>query len=484
MLCIPITARTTKEAIQDMETASELADVLELRLDYMEKPDIERLLERKPKPLIATNRPRREGGRFEGPENKRIALLEKAIDLGVEYVDIEHDSVGDFVEKAGAKIIVSYHNFKETPNNLKEIHSRLASTGAHIVKIATFARDITDNLRVLRLLEEASTLTAALCMGELGQISRILAPSFGSFFTFASLDTGKESAPGQLTARELLDVYHIFKVNKDTHIYGLIGNPVGHSLSPLLHNTVFRKEGLNALYLPFQVQDLPTFIKEFKYLDVQGYSVTIPHKEAIINLLDGLDPLARDIGAVNTIVNQQGRLIGYNTDSTASVRVLEEGLAEKGSYLQGKKVTIVGAGGAARAAAFGLREKGAEITIVNRTEGRAENLARDLGCRYSRFKDLRNLETEVLINCTSVGMYPKVEEIPVSTEVLRPGMWVFDVVYNPPETRLLREARERGCHVLSGLKMFIYQAAEQFELWTGRKAPLEVMEGIVKGRLI
>lgn len=484
MLSIPIIARTTEEALQDMESASQLADLIELRLDYIENPDLEKLMEKRSKPIIVTNRPKRQGGRFEGPEAQRIALLEKAVDLGVEYVDIEYDSVGDFVEKAGAKIIVSYHNLNETPNNLKEIHKGLADTGASVVKIATLAQDITDNLKVFRLLEEVSyPLTAAFCMGELGQISRILAPRFGSFITFASLDQGKESAPGQLTARELLDVYHLFKINRTTSLYGLVGNPVAHSLGPLLHNTVFRKQGINAVYLPFKVEDLDSFVKGFKTLDVQGYSITIPHKEGIIKLLDGLDPLARQIGAVNTVVNRGGRLTGYNTDSTAAVRVLDEGLRKRGQSIQGKKVTILGAGGAARAVAFGLKEKGAEVTIVNRTEQRARTLARDLGCGHKRFKDLAALETEVLINCTSVGMHPGTEETPVSADVLRPGMWVFDIVYNPPQTRLLREAGQRGCHTLNGLQMFVYQASQQFELWTGRQAPFELMEGILREHL-
>ncbi|MFQ5956870.1 MAG: shikimate dehydrogenase [Candidatus Brocadiales bacterium] len=492
MLCIPITATTTKEALRDMQSASELADLLELRLDYIKNlktPDIETLIERKQRPVIATCRPEREGGRFTGPEDERIALLEKAVDLGAEYVDIEHDSaVGDFVEKAGAKIIVSYHNFSETPadTELREIYQKLAGMGPHVVKIVTLAREITDNLRIFRLLEEASILTTAFCMGELGQISRILAPKYGSFLSFASLGEGKESAPGQLSVRELQDVYNFTKINRSTDIYGLIGNPVAHSMGPLLHNTCFREEKLNAVYLPFKVEDLPSFINGFKLLhslNVRGYSVTIPHKEAILGLLDGLDPLARSIGAVNTVVNRDSKLVGYNTDSTAAAKVIEDGLAENGDSIKGKKITIVGAGGAARAVAFGLRQKGAEITIVNRTEARAEALARDLGCHHRRLGELNKLDTEILVNCTSVGMHPNIKETPVPKKVLRPGMWVFDAVYNPPETRLLREAAAKGCRVLGGVRMFVLQAAQQFELWTGRPAPLEPMDGVIKDKL-
>ncbi|HLA37638.1 MAG TPA: shikimate dehydrogenase, partial [Candidatus Brocadiales bacterium] len=309
-----------------------------------------------------------------------------------------------------------------------------------------------------------------------GLISRILAPKYGSYLTFGSLDVGKESAPGQLTAREMLGVYHVDKINRETALYGLIGNPVGHSLGPYVHNAAFRELGINAVYLPFKVENLSEFVQGFRGLKVQGYSVTIPHKEAIVPLLDGLDPLAREIGAVNTVVNKAGNLMGYNTDSTAAMRELEEAMGD----LKGKKATLIGAGGAARAIAFGLKKKGADVTLVNRTEDRARRLAEELGCRYRRFEDVTKIDGEVLINTTSVGMYPKTDISPVPPEAIRPGMWVFDIVYNPLQTCLLREAEERGCRTLDGLRMFLYQAAQQFELWTARPAPLGLMEKIIR----
>jgi 3-dehydroquinate dehydratase/shikimate dehydrogenase len=447
----------------------------------------------RPKPIIVTCRPSREGGRFEGPEEVRIGLLEKAAELGADFIDIEHDSIQQLKSRGKSSVIVSYHNFKETPTNLKGIYARLSKSQADIVKIVTTANDITDNLKIFHLLEEvgASALGGhvplhwkgkpliAFCMGELGLISRILAPKYGSYLTFGSLAAGKESAPGQLTAKEMLEVYQINKINNETAIFGLIGNPVGHSLGPYIHNAAFRELGINAVYLPFKVEDLKHFVQEFKSLRVQGYSVTIPHKEAILPLLDGLDPLAGEIGAVNTVVNKGGTLIGYNTDSTAALRELEEGLGN----LRGKKVTLVGAGGAARAIAFGLRKKGADITLVNRTEARARKLAQELECNYRRFEDVAKIDGEVIINTTSVGMYPKTDAIPVSPEVFRPGMWAFDIVYNPLQTRFLTEAEQRGCHTLDGLRMFLYQAAQQFELWTGQPAPMALMEKVVRNRL-
>lgn len=523
MLCIPITADTNEKALQDIQRASELADVIEVRLDYIPYPDLVGAIHvvpeadspwrklplqpsSRPKPIIVTCRPTREGGKFDGPEEVRIGLLEKATELGADFIDIEHDSMEakDFQpllqRKGKAKVIVSYHDFKETPTNLKEIYERLSNSKADIVKIVTTANDITDNLKIFHLLEEtrrgdpsgrpyihgggcdpATKPLIAFCMGELGQISRILAPKYGSFLTFGSLGAGKESAPGQLTAREMLDVYHINKIDMDTAIYGLIGNPVGHSLGPYIHNASFRELGINAVYLPFKVENLSKFVQGFKGLKVKGYSITIPHKEAIVPLLDGLDSLAKEIGAVNTVVNKEGKLVGYNTDSTAALKELEEGLGD----LKGKKVTLIGAGGAARAIAFGLKRRGASITVVNRTEERARRLAQELGCQHRRFEDFFRVdkEVEVLINTTSVGMYPRTDAMPVPLEIFRPGMWVFDIVYNPLQTRLLREASQRGCHTLDGLKMFLYQAAQQFELWTGRPAPLRLMEEVVRERL-
>ncbi|HHT9153322.1 MAG TPA: shikimate dehydrogenase [Candidatus Hypogeohydataceae bacterium YC40] len=496
MLCIPITADTNEKALQDIVQAggeghSRLADVIEIRLDYISHPDLERLLSHRPKPIIVTCRPTREGGKFDGPEEARIRLLEKAVELGAEFIDIEHDSIQHFRNRGKSKVIVSYHNFQETPDNLNEIYTRLSNSSADIVKIVTTAREITDNLNVFHLLEEVSrgvlqyAHTAckpviAFCMGELGQISRILAPKYGSYLTFGSLAVGKESAPGQLTAKEMREVYHIDKIDKEMALYGLIGNPVGHSMGPYIHNAAFGELGINAVYLPFKVENLKEFVQGFKSLNVQGYSVTIPHKEAIVPHLDGLDPLAREICAVNTVVNKAGKLIGYNTDSTAALRELEEGLGD----LKGKKVTLIGAGGAARAIAFGLKQREAKITLVNRTNEKARRLAQELGCHYKRFEDVTKVDREVLINTTSVGMYPRTDDIPVPLEVFRPGMWVFDIVYNPLQTRLLKEAAERGCHTLDGLKMFLYQAAQQFELWTGHPAPLQLMERVVRERLI
>ncbi len=493
MICIPIIANTVDDVLRDMAEASQFADIIELRLDYLKNPDLKRILERRTKPVIVTNRPTREGGKFDGSEEERIALLKLAIQLHADFVDVEHDSIQnirrDTAHRVPTKIIVSYHNFRETPGNLATIYEKLSQYGADMVKIVTYANDITDNIKIHRLLQETQIPLISFCMGEYGVISRILYKRFGSYLTFASLQKGKESAPGQISIHELSHVYHAQRQDKHTAIYGLIGNPVSHSISPIIHNTLFKEMSLNNIYVPFKVDKIGEFIREFRELDVKGYSVTIPHKESVIHHLDVIDPMAKKIGAVNTIVNKGGQLTGSNTDCKAAIQALEDihqvsGTSARKDPLQGKRATLLGAGGASRAIAFGLQERGAHVTIVNRNYERAQSLARDVGCISKKFNDLPSIETDILINATPVGMFPAVNETPIDKNQLKPNMIVFDTIYNPIETRLLREAKAQGCKTIGGLPMFANQAAAQFELWTGMKPSLELIENIAYKKLL
>ncbi|UJS22219.1 MAG: shikimate dehydrogenase [Candidatus Brocadia sp.] len=491
MICIPIIANNLDDALRDMDEASKVADIIEVRLDYLKNPDLKCILERRTKPVIITNRPVREGGRFDGSEEDRIAVLQLAIRLHADYVDIEHDSIHNLwrdtahrIPANKTKIIVSYHNFRETPDNLISLYQRLSQSDADIIKIVTYANTITDNVKICRLLRQTSGQMISFCMGEYGMISRILYKRFGSYLTFASLRKGKESAPGQVSIQDFLATYQAQRQDKDTEIYGLIGNPVSHSISPLIHNTLFREMNFNKIYVPFQVDNIGDFIRIFRELEVQGYSVTIPHKESVIPHLDAIDPLAKKIGAVNTIVNKGGRLTGFNTDCQAAMQALEEtqqatGTGTGNDPFMGRHVTLLGAGGAARAIAFGLRERGAHVTIVNRNHERAQALARDVGCLSGEFGDLQEIKTDILIHATPVGMFPAVNETPVDKDQLTPNMVVFDTIYNPLETRLLREAKAQGCKTAGGLPMFVNQAAAQFELWTGVKPSRALIEDIV-----
>ncbi|MEW6381690.1 MAG: shikimate dehydrogenase [bacterium] len=485
MICVPITAITTGVALQDIQQAEEVADILELRVDYLADPDLAKILTARKKPLIVTCRKTDEGGKFPGTEAERIQLLEEAVRLGADYIDVEWSCGPEVLQRfkeltrgTRTRIISSWHNFQETPQNLGGLYTSMRSAGADIVKIVTQANSINDNLKIFDLIfqaQEDDQEIIALCMGPHGEISRILAPLLGAFLTFGSLRQGKESAPGQIEARSLRDVFRVRDLkDTDFRLYGLVGNPVNQSQGIYLHNRAFQHLQQDSLYVNFLVEDLASFMRGFKGY-ICGLSITMPHKQKIMDYLTEVDPIARRIGAVNTVVKRKNKLIGYNTDITGAVQAIEAV-----TPLADKKVVLLGAGGVARAIAHGVAKQGGRLTILNRTPGRAQTLARELFCRSGGLEEIQNLEADILINGTSVGMAPQTEEMPVPESVLRPGLVVFDTVYHPAETRLLKEARARGCLTISGVDMFLNQAAAQFTLWTGLEAPIEVMRSVLK----
>ncbi len=476
MICIPITAGSTREAIEDMRRAEPLADLIEIRADYIKTPDLDEILGARKKPVIVTITPQEENGRFEGTETERIALLKKAVKLGAEYIDVSLDcpELGNLIkDRDRTKVIVSYHNYQETPRDLSRIYSRLEAADADIIKIATFANKLSDNQKVLDLAKKSNGPTIAVCMGPKGEISRILALLFGSYLTFASLASGKESAPGQIPATTLRDIYRIKDIRPGCSLYGLIGNPVNKSKGYLLFNSLFKEHDHNSMYLNFLVDDMADFAASFMKT-LSGFSVTMPHKQEIMPFLDAIDPAAEKIGAVNTVTNTKGKLTGYNTDMPGALTPISER-----TEIKDKAVTLLGAGGAARAIAVGIMEAGGKLTILNRTVAKAEKLAADLNCRCGPISDFPGTETDILINMTSVGMHPQVDAIPVSPSDLK-NMVVFDGIYNPVKTRLLEEAERNGCPIISGQEMFVHQAAEQFRLFTGSKPETDLMKNILQ----
>ncbi len=482
MICIPIVGPTQNKSLEDIAMAEPLADFLELRLDLMKDYDLGALLQAATKPCIVTNRTKREGGQFAGTEEERVNILKKAMDAGAEYVDIETSTPKEllkpFLESDHkSKIILSYHNFTDTPEELEHLYKIMCEMPADVIKIVTYARDITNNLAVFKLIYRAKKddkKIIALCMGERGEISRILSPLLGGFLTFGSLETGKESAPGQITAVKLRDIYRVGDKRDLFKIYGVIGNPISKSMGYLIHNRAFKETGSSDIYVPFLVDNVEKFFKGFSPY-FEGLSVTMPFKEDIMAVIDEVDETARKIGAVNTVVRDGEGWKGYNTDCTGAVKALEEHID-----LSGKKVLIIGAGGTAKAIGHGVREKGAKITVTyNKNKERGTQLAKELGAEVVNVQDAGEEEVDVLINCSPVGMNPDVEATPISSRHLRKGMIVFDSVYNPPETRLIRDAKAAGCTAISGIELFINQAVGQFELWTGQKAPANPMRDVV-----
>jgi len=267
-------------------------------------------------------------------------------------------------------------------------------------------------------------------------------------------------------------------ISSETLVYGVIGNPVGHSLSPLMHNEAFRKTGWPGVYLAFAVSDAAAAMTGIRALNIKGLSVTIPHKEAIMPCLDQADEVARQIGAVNTVVNDQGRLIGYNSDAYGAVKALSEKTS-----IKDRDVVIIGAGGAARAVGYGVLKEGARVHIVNRSEQKGRRLARSLGADFYPLSQVSRAPRDILVNTTPVGMHPGIGETPIPQEFLEKDMLVMDIIYNPLQTRLLRAAEKVGARTIDGVAMFVYQGAMQFELWTGLAAPVELMKKTVNYKL-
>jgi 3-dehydroquinate dehydratase / shikimate dehydrogenase len=476
--------------IEIQEAAKRGAKLIELRLDFLAKaPDFKRLLADKPCPMIATVRRPQDGGRWGGSEEERLMLLRQAIVAGFDWVDIELDVIDTLRRYKDTKRIVSYHNFRSVPENLEEIYAKMCATDADVVKIAVTALHPTDNLRVLTLLQAAPKPTVAFCMGDLGVPSRILALRWGSPFLYAAFNKERGIAPGILSFEEVQKIYPVEKIAAQTGVFGVIGDPVGHSLSPLIHNRAFQQLGVDAVYLPFRVPrgELPAFLEAFKMIPVKGYSVTIPHKEAAAQAAHDKDEAVACTNAANTLIAQTAGWSAHNTDFRAAVESLKANLPPgpdgAPTPLSSRTILLLGAGGIARAVAHALRREGAVLMISNRTLERGQRLAEEVGCRFIDWSARHSILADTLINCTSVGMHPNLDESPIHNSFLKPGLLVFDTIYTPETTLLVKEARERGCHIITGVDLFVRQAAQQFKLFTGRDAPLELMRSTVRRAL-
>ncbi len=488
-ICIPITETNAAAFIAAIAEAAPLADIIELRLDYLPEPELDEVLKnicahQISKPLLFTYRPHGQGGMRDLSLENRLnfwrSLKPETIKL-ITFADFELDLVEYLADKIPpiewSKIICSNHNFDETPANIGEMYDRIARTPAAIIKIATKANRIADCLPLFDLMERGEKPAIILGMGLPGIATRILALSRGAMLTFGALKRGAESASGQPTAIELRDLFRVHQLSKDSEIYGVVGNPVGHSRSPLIHNSSFKFLNRNAVYLPFEVDDISEFVRDFVHpktkkfdWDLRGLSITIPHKINIMSLLDFIAPEAQAVGAVNTVVVKNNELHGYNTDVAGAMKPLET-LIE----LKGARAAIIGAGGAARAICYGLKTRGAKTTIYARDTAKAKILADEFDCNFAAMSDF-NGAADIFINCTPIGMQGLNEGIsPVNPKALKNVQLVYDLIYNPHETQLLKDAKAAGCKTLGGMAMLTAQAGEQFKLWTGEEAPIEVM---------
>jgi 3-dehydroquinate dehydratase/shikimate dehydrogenase len=487
MICVSIGRGRHRHVIAEHKHLAEQgAKLVELRLDYISgQVNLQRVLHDRPTPVIITLRRHQDGGKWPGTEEARQLLLRTAIVQGVDYVDLEEDVAAKVPRYGKTKRIISLHDFRKTPDDLPAIHARLRALDADIVKIATLANDPHDNLRMLDLVKNAEVPTIGICMGEMGIPTRVLCGKYGSPFTYATFHQERSLAPGQLSFQQMQELYGYEQINAETEVYGVIGDPIAQSMSPLVHNKAFRQAGLNKVYLPFRIprEDVGSFLDEAQRLDIRGLSVTIPHKEAILKKLTKVDGGVKGVGAANTILFKDNEVIGYNTDYRGAMDSLEKAMnLPHGAPepLKGKTAMVLGAGGAAKAIAYGLKRRGAEVIITGRTLEHAEALAKRLECKSLEWGARHAPAIDILINCTPIGMHPNVDEAPYEKHRLRPSMVVFDTVYNPETTLLVKEAKVKGCNVITGVAMFIRQAALQYELFTGQPAPEDLMREELK----
>ncbi len=485
-VCVALTGSDPSEMVDKAEALVRDNTFLEFRLDYLSKPGlafprIKRFLEYHPHvSAIATCRRVAAGGKFKGSIPSQLDTLAKAAGAGCQLIDLEYESAVRCkpaqLEKLRTKsaFILSYHDFKAT-KKLEQSFEKLAAIPADFYKIVSTATSLYDNVQMMKLLQERSNLHTliGLCMGEQGIISRVLGVRAGSMFTFAAVTNDEKTAPGQVTAQDLQNTYRIEQVDAATRVYGVVGDPISHSLSPVIMNAALRRENVNAVYLALHARELKDLLACVREVPIHGLSITMPYKQEIVKHLDNTDAHTTKTGACNTVVRaQDGKLYGFNTDVAGVIRPVEQRMT-----IEKARVLVLGAGGAARAAVFGLKERGAEVYILNRNAARAKKLAHQARARLLKRPDLKKASFDLIINATPVGQ-GNTKDSPLAENEIK-ARYVFDMVYDPLETKLLKLAKAQGAQVIPGIEMFVHQAARQFEIWTGKPAPWDEMLRVV-----
>ena len=492
-ICVPLHEATVSALQLAASEAPVDADVIELRVDALvadelNNAELSSLIRSLSRPVVLTFRPVEQGGYRDLSLTLRQDFWQRHFKSPAAFFDLESDLVSQLVtyeidqQPDWSRVICSHHDFDGVPQNLDYLYEQMAFTPARILKFAFKANDIVDCIKVFRLLDRARSEDReiiALAMGEAGVITRILGPSLGSFVTYATADGKAGTASGQLLASELKCVYRIDTIDSDTMITGLVGSPVSHSVSPHMHNAAFEATKLNGVYLPLHVTDLQRFFRmmvnpttrELNW-NLRGLSITAPHKTEVINYLDWVDPTARTIGAVNTIVLENEQLRGYNTDADGLI----EPLVQRIGSLAGARAAVIGAGGAANAAVFALKQKGADVTVYVRDLDRAKALCERFSIQCESLESASFASSDLVVNTTPLGsLGEKVDDTPAVSSQLRGSGLVYDLVYNPIETKFMREGKVAGCQVLGGLEMLVAQARLQFKLWTNMSVSSELM---------
>jgi len=463
-LCVTVAGRTAQAMVRAREAAEADADLVELRLDMMERPDPAAALSGRRRKAIVTCRPVRAGGHFEGSDEERLRILREAHALGAEYIDIDFDAPCEAIltERQGRGVVLSKHDFTGTPADVPGLLAAMRSTGAEIVKLATTTETLSDLIPLLDAVT-AEQPTILIGMGASGVVSRILAARFRSRWTYA----GEALAPGQLPVRRMLHEFRFRRIRYDSRVYGVVGRPVMHSLSAAMHNAGFAARGMNAAYVPLETNDAADFRRFADAIGLRGASVTTPLKMDVVPLLDEVTPIASDAGAVNTISITGGRWAGTNTDVDGFLEPLRRRVK-----IAGLRATVLGAGGAARGVALGLIRGGAAVAISARRSDAAREAAVAIGATTTSWPPPPG-SWDLLVNATSVGSRV-LPGVPVDLAI--DGRIVYDLVYDPPLTPLLEAAKAKGCAIIGGLEMLVAQAERQFEIWTGQRPPSGLFE--------
>ena len=480
-ICVSLSEATVSATTERMGELAGVADLFEIRGDLIQDLDLLAILRAKTEPLVFSCRPESEGGAVpDGEKNRRSRTLLEAIKRGFDYVDIEHRSGWRELmkEKAGRGLIVSLHDLVGMPDDLEGLYDAMCDDGADIVKLAITPRSFADVVRILEFAGEVAERGGAplipIALGPEGIVTRVIAGRYGAPFTYASSSRGSETAVGQLPAEDMAYLYRVREIEEATEIYGVIGSDVGQSLSPQIHNTALQVIGRDAVLVPLETRDLGSLVAGGRRLGIAGYAVTKPYKEDILAFLDEVDESGTRCRSVNTVVVRDGKLIGRSTDGPGVLAALKPH-----TDVAGKTVMILGAGGAARAAALALQEAGADVTMFARDSGKAREAADLVGVAGAALSELADRSWDVLINATPVGAGSTVGESLVPMARHQPASVVLDMVYEPRKTQMLADAEGHACTVIEGMEMLLGQAAPQFEVWTGETAPIEEMRDAV-----
>src|ERR1700680_203110 len=485
-VCVAVTGSDPNELMEKAEALMRDNTFLEFRLDYLPRPalalpKIKQVVEYHAHVVaLATCRRVAAGGKFRGSVVSQLDILSKATAAGCQVVDLELQSAAHCKPeqlrrlRSRAALILSHHDFRAT-KNLEQTLEKMVAIPADFYKIVSTATTLYDNVVMMKFLEQNSDKYSLIgvCMGEQGIISRLLGVRAGSVFTFAAVSQDEKTAPGQVTAQDLRSTYRIEQVDAAPRVDGAAGDPVEPSLSPAIRNAALRRETVNGVYVPLHAKTLKDLLACVRDIPIHGLSITMPYKTAILSHLYNTDSHTTKIGACNTVVRaQDGKLYGFNTDAAGVVRPLEQRIT-----IEKAKILVLGAGGAARGAVVGVKERGAEVYILNRTAGPAQNLAHQARARIAKRADLKKLAFDVIINATPVGM-GNTRESPLKENEIN-TQFLFEMIYDPAETQLVKVRKERGAEVIPGIEMFVHQAARQFEIWTGKPAPWDDMMRVV-----